>query len=202
VQSVPQIFDVVGPEGAQPIEVVQVSIPLLSPRLDERVHDLTAAPEIECVRPLRSHRRDRAAAVEDKRRLSLLEQRAHDGAHQEWDVGLAFPDAVEKAMERREERPELHRVAADDVDTDLQADAIGEGTACAKFIEELRALNRDLRLPSLQDYGVDRQQYFNAVGAMTQLALATGAPGLNPGVPSTKELIALYHAAWEDSWAT
>ena len=91
VQSVPQIFDVVGPEGAQPIEIVQVSIPLRSPRLDERVHDLTAAPEIECVRPLRSHRRDRAAAVEDKRRLSLLEQRADDGAHQEWDVGLGLP---------------------------------------------------------------------------------------------------------------
>ena len=104
-------------------------------------------------------------------------------------------------MERREERPELHRVAADDVDTDLQADAIGGGTACAKLIEELRALNRDLRLPSLQDYGVDRQQYFDAVGAMTQLALATGAPGF-PACPRRRSSIALYHAAWEDSWAT
>jgi alcohol dehydrogenase class IV len=77
-----------------------------------------------------------------------------------------------------------------------------EATAADKLIEELRSLNRDLQLPSLQDYGVDRERYFASLETMAQQAFATGVPNLNPRVPSTEEIIALYRAAWGDGWSS
>ena len=76
-----------------------------------------------------------------------------------------------------------------------------EATAGEKLIEELRALNRDLRLPSLQDYGVDRDRYFASLETMARQAFETGVPALSPRAPSIAEMIELYRAAWDDAWS-
>ena len=86
---------------------------------------------------------------------------------------------------------EMGVAGADDHDT----------TAGEKLVEELRALNRDLQLPSLQDYGIDPEQYFASVGAMVEAGVRDGRPDLSPRVPSAEEMASLYAAAWDDSWA-
>lgn len=94
--------------------------------------------------------------------------------------------------------PERYATAARDIGVATWAD--DDTTATKKLIAALRALNRDLRLPSLQDYGVDRQRYFASLETMAQQALETGVPALSPRVPSTDEMVALYRVAWEDNW--
>jgi alcohol dehydrogenase class IV len=94
--------------------------------------------------------------------------------------------------------PERYADAAREVGVAAWDDS--DTTACRKLVEELRALNRDLQLPSLRDYGVDRDEYFGSLEAMTQLAFDTGVPSLSPRVPSTEEMMELYRDAWHDSW--
>jgi alcohol dehydrogenase class IV len=96
--------------------------------------------------------------------------------------------------------PERYAVAAKEMGAANWED--DDSTACRKLIDELRALNKDLGLPSLQDYGVDRDEYLASVEAMTRVAFETGVPSLNPRVPSTEDVAALYRAVWEDSWTT
>lgn len=95
--------------------------------------------------------------------------------------------------------PERYGIAAREMGVAAAGD--DDTKAGEKLVEELRALNRDLQLPSLQDYGVDREEYFGALEAMTALAFETGAPDLSPRVPSAEEMVALYHATWDESWA-
>ena len=49
--------------------------------------------------------------------------------HEERRVGMALAHGVEEAVERRGEGPQAEGVAVDDVDADLQADAVGRRVA-------------------------------------------------------------------------
>ena len=75
---------------------------------------------------------------------------------------------------------------ADDCDTDE--------TACDKLIEELEALNRDLEVPSLKDFGVDAVKFRNQIPRMAEQAIASGSPANNPRIPNLGEICALYEA--------
>ncbi|CAM3657533.1 Lactaldehyde reductase [Vibrio aerogenes CECT 7868] len=70
--------------------------------------------------------------------------------------------------------------------------------ACQKLVDELRALNRDLSVPSLLDYGVDKETYFRLLPVMAQQALDSGSPSNNPKVPTAGEMVALYRQIWEE----
>ena len=64
------------------------------------------------------------------------------------------------------------------------------------MINELQALNQELNVPSPEDYGIDRDRYFELRATMAEQALASGSPGNNPRVPTVNELIELYTAVW------
>ena len=70
----------------------------------------------------------------------------------------------------------------------------GEGnqSAVARLIDELRALNADLKVPSPRDYGIDARRYTELMRTMASQALASGSPGNNPRVPTQDEIIELY----------
>ena len=77
------------------------------------------------------------------------------------------------------------------------ADAeVGNQAAVASLIEELRALNQELEVPTPKGYGIDETKYFDMLPTMAQQALDSGSPGNNPRVPTPDQIVALYTEAW------
>ncbi|OUS39486.1 alcohol dehydrogenase ['Osedax' symbiont bacterium Rs2_46_30_T18] len=65
-----------------------------------------------------------------------------------------------------------------------------------KLLQELRAINDELQVPTLEQFGVERQKFMDLLPLMSEQALASGSPGNNPRVPSTEELIEIYQQLW------
>ncbi len=65
-----------------------------------------------------------------------------------------------------------------------------------KLLSELCSLNEDLNVPSPEEFGIDRQEFFDLMPEMAEQALASGSPGNNPRVPSVDELVELYRQLW------
>ncbi|HXA71962.1 MAG TPA: iron-containing alcohol dehydrogenase [Stellaceae bacterium] len=74
----------------------------------------------------------------------------------------------------------------------VAAEGEGNQSAVARLIDELRALNADLKVPSPRDYGIDARRYSELMPTMASQALASGSPGNNPRVPTQDEIIELY----------
>ncbi|MHB0806406.1 iron-containing alcohol dehydrogenase [Stutzerimonas nitrititolerans] len=69
-------------------------------------------------------------------------------------------------------------------------------TANDKLLSELRALNKELQVPSPAQFGIARERFFELRETMAKQALASGSPGNNPRVPSEAEIIDLYETVW------
>ena len=65
-----------------------------------------------------------------------------------------------------------------------------------KLIAALYQLNKDLEVPSLQKFGVNKDFYMKNLDAMSAQAIASGSPGNNPIVPSHSQLVSLYKEIW------
>jgi len=74
----------------------------------------------------------------------------------------------------------------------IAAEGEGNQSAVARLLDELRALNGDLKVPSPRDYGIDERRYRELMPTMAAQALASGSPGNNPRVPSKDEIVELY----------
>jgi alcohol dehydrogenase class IV len=72
----------------------------------------------------------------------------------------------------------------------------GDQSACNRLIAELRALNRDLEVPTPAAYGIEASKWEGLLSVMAQQALASGSPGNNPRVPDAEEIVALYREAY------
>jgi alcohol dehydrogenase class IV len=74
----------------------------------------------------------------------------------------------------------------------------GEGnqSAIARLLDELRALNDDLKVPTPKAYGIDAARYEELLPVMASQALASGSPANNPRVPTADEIIALYRGVY------
>ncbi len=72
----------------------------------------------------------------------------------------------------------------------------GNQSAAARLLEELRALNRDLAVPSPEQYGIARDQWDGLLPTMAKQALASGSPANNPAVPDAVTIEALYRRAY------
>ena len=66
-----------------------------------------------------------------------------------------------------------------------------------KLINELKALNADLQVPTPADFGIDKEAFFAATSTMAEQALASGSPGNNPRIPTIEEMVAIYVSLWE-----
>ena len=71
-----------------------------------------------------------------------------------------------------------------------------DNTACEKLIKGLYKLNNDFDVPSMKTFGIDEKNFEDQLENMATDAEISGAPGLNPRVPSVKEMINLYGEAW------
>jgi alcohol dehydrogenase class IV len=74
----------------------------------------------------------------------------------------------------------------------IAAEGEGNQSAVARLLDELRALNSDLKVPTPKEYGIDEGRYQELMPTMAAQALASGSPGNNPRVPSKDEIVELY----------
>ena len=68
--------------------------------------------------------------------------------------------------------------------------------AVAALLEELRALNRDLDVPTPKAWGISEARYMDLLPVMARQALESGSPGNNPRVPTADDIAGLYREAW------
>ncbi|MBR9825302.1 MAG: iron-containing alcohol dehydrogenase [Alphaproteobacteria bacterium] len=71
-----------------------------------------------------------------------------------------------------------------------------DAMACQRLVEELAALNAELNVPSLAEFGVVEDDYFKRLDIMAEQAAASGSPANNPRIPSHSEMIELYKKVW------
>ena len=68
---------------------------------------------------------------------------------------------------------------------------------CFDLIEnELKKLNLDLEVPTIGEFGVKKETFFQSIDTMATQAIASGSPNNNPIVPSHDELVSLYKKLW------
>lgn len=65
-----------------------------------------------------------------------------------------------------------------------------------KLLQELQAINDELKVPTPEQFGIDRQAFFELLPTMAQQALASGSPNNNPRVPSADQVIEIYKQLW------
>ncbi len=68
--------------------------------------------------------------------------------------------------------------------------------ANANLLEELQAINSELLVPSLAEFGADKDHYFSIRTLMAEQALASGSPNNNPRIPTIEDMKKIYEAVW------
>jgi alcohol dehydrogenase len=66
-----------------------------------------------------------------------------------------------------------------------------------KLLIELHALNKDLAIPTPQEFGIKRDEFFEMCQTMAEQALASGSPTNNPIEPSLDEIVTIYQRLWD-----
>lgn len=69
--------------------------------------------------------------------------------------------------------------------------------ACKALVREFNALNMDLDVPNIKEFGVDEQLFNKVLETMADQALASGSPGNNPLVPTHEEICELYREIYD-----
>ena len=71
-----------------------------------------------------------------------------------------------------------------------------DDVACKKLIKGLYRINKDFDVPSMEKYGINKKNFEEELKNMATDAHVSGAPNLNPRVPSVNEMVDLYGQAW------
>ena len=78
----------------------------------------------------------------------------------------------------------------------IAAEGDSDSIALAKLVEGLRALSRDLSVPTPAEYGIEEARWIDSLELMAQQALDSGSPANNPRVPNSDEIVELYRRVW------
>ena len=68
--------------------------------------------------------------------------------------------------------------------------------ACEKLIKGLYKINNDFDVPSMKAFGINEKNFEEELENMATDAEVSGAPNLNPRVPTVNEMVDLYGKAW------
>jgi alcohol dehydrogenase class IV len=74
----------------------------------------------------------------------------------------------------------------------VATDADSDELASSRLLEELKAINADLKMPSPVEFGIDEAAFRSAMPEMAGQALASGSPLNNPRVPDAAEIEVIY----------
>ena len=86
----------------------------------------------------------------------------------------------------------LPRYAACAREMGLASEGEGDQAAVARLLEELRALNAHLGVPTPRSYGIDPGIWAASIATMVEQAIASGSPANNPRLAQPGEIAALY----------
>jgi alcohol dehydrogenase class IV len=78
----------------------------------------------------------------------------------------------------------------------LVKDADNKHLAHKALLTTLLDINRLLKVPTLEEFGVNQSDYDSLLQLMAEQALASGSVANNPKIPTVKEMIALYKEVW------
>lgn len=74
--------------------------------------------------------------------------------------------------------------------------ASSDEDASASLVRELQRLNKDLAVPTPEQYGIDAARWQELTPLMAEQALASGSPANNPRVPSAEQIEQLYRSVF------
>ena len=66
-----------------------------------------------------------------------------------------------------------------------------------KLVTFLKQLNHEFEVPTLQAFGVARQDFDQVVDTMCEQACASGSPNNNPCIPNSEQMLQLYQRLWD-----
>lgn len=66
-----------------------------------------------------------------------------------------------------------------------------------ELVKKIMGLCRSLNIPSIKEWGIEKQAFESAINKMATDAIASGSPGNNPKVPTQEEIERLYHRAYD-----
>lgn len=69
-------------------------------------------------------------------------------------------------------------------------------SANQKLVSALIQINKELKVPTLAEFGVEKSYFDEVVQTMAEQALSSGSPSNNPRVPSIPEMLELYAKLW------
>ncbi len=64
------------------------------------------------------------------------------------------------------------------------------------LIQELKLLNEELKVPTPEQFGINKEAFFDLMPTMAEQALTSGSPANNPRVPTAEEIVELYRQLW------
>lgn len=64
------------------------------------------------------------------------------------------------------------------------------------LVQELKAINEELNVPTPEEFGIDKGVFFDLMPTMAEQALTSGSPSNNPRVPTAEEIVELYRQLW------
>lgn len=65
-----------------------------------------------------------------------------------------------------------------------------------KLLATLETFNRELKVPTLAEFGADKARFDSLVETMAEQALASGSPSNNPRIPNIEQMITIYQQLW------
>ncbi|MCD8131170.1 MAG: iron-containing alcohol dehydrogenase [Lachnospiraceae bacterium] len=68
--------------------------------------------------------------------------------------------------------------------------------AARKFLEAVTKLTKELQIPTLEEYGIVREDFFKVIDKMAQDAMDSGSPGNTRRAVSIEDVKTLYKALW------
>lgn len=72
-----------------------------------------------------------------------------------------------------------------------------EGELAMVTIREVKQLCRDLHIPNMKTWGIDKAKLDSFVGKMAADAISSGSPGNHPRIPTEEEIIELYYTCYD-----
>ncbi|WP_346208250.1 iron-containing alcohol dehydrogenase [Caldifermentibacillus hisashii] len=82
-----------------------------------------------------------------------------------------------------------------------EAETLSNEEAAEIAVTSVKKLCLDLSIPNLKGWGIERQQFENAINKMAEDALASGSPQNNPRIPSKDEIKELYRTCYNYNFA-
>ncbi|SFC91245.1 iron-containing alcohol dehydrogenase [Clostridium uliginosum] len=78
----------------------------------------------------------------------------------------------------------------------IVSDAVSDEIAAKKFVEEVSHLCKQLQIPSLEEYGVDKDKFFNNLDKMASDALESGSPNNTIKNITHDDIVEIYKSLW------